>query len=132
MLTWCDCYAPVIGRVLMGGYFLWSGLLKMAAFSSTVAMVAAAGMPYPTVGAEISVAVEVVLGIMLILGWRTRRTALWLSLWTILVTFVYYSDFSQPLTMALFLKNLAIMGGLLYMSAFGSGGWSLENRKTST
>lgn len=131
MLTWCDCYAPVIGRVLMGGYFLWNGLLKAATFSGTVGYVASAGLPEPTFGAIAAIVIEIGFGIMLIVGWKSRTAALALVTWTIIVTLIYHTGFSEPLTMTLFLKNMAIIGGLMYMSAFSSGTFSFGTKKAS-
>jgi len=128
MLQWCDCYAPVVGRVLMGGYFLWSGILKLSSFAATVAFVASAGLPSPEIGAAVAIVVEIGLGLLMVLGWRMRMTALGLGLWTAVVAALYHSDFTGASEATLLLKDIAIMGGLLYMSAFGSGGWSLSKR----
>ena len=119
MFQWCDCYVPVVGRVLMGGYFLWSGVLKLASFNTAVALATRAELPQTQIAAAIVIAIEMLLGVALVLGWRTRAVALTLVVWTAVATFI----FKTPL-----LEVLAIMGGLLYMSSFGSGGWSVSSR----
>ncbi len=129
MLQWCDCYAPVVGRVLMGGYFLWSGILKLSSFAATAAFVASAGFPSPEVGAVLAILIEAGLGLCMILGWRMRMASLGLAFWTALVSGIYHTDFTAAAATTLLLKDIAIMGGLLYMSAYGSGGWSLSSRR---
>ena len=128
MLEWCDCYAPVVGRVLMGAYFLWSGILKLGSFAATTLFVASAGLPSPEVLAAGAIVIEVGLGLLMVLGYRMRAVALGLAFWVALLSSLYHTDFTTSEAALALLKNLAIMGGLLYMSAFGSGGWSISRK----
>ena len=119
----CNCYAAIIGRILLGGFFLWAGIQKATAFAGTAGYIASAGLPMPTAAAALAVAIEVGLGLALIMGFRVRLAALLLAVFTIVVTVIFHSNFSDQMQVALFLKNVAIIGGLLYMSAYPSGRW---------
>lgn len=127
-----DIYAPIIGRVLVGGYFLWEGIVNALNFATTVQLLASAGVPAPVVFGVLAVAVEVLGGIALITGFKTSQTALLLAVFSVVTSFLYIT-LNSPLALSLFLQNMAIVGGLLYISAFGNGawdpGWHYKKRK---
>jgi putative oxidoreductase len=123
MDNWADIFAPLIGRILMGGFFLWEGIISALNFPNTAATFATIGSPSPVVLAAIAIGIEVLCGIALVVGIECRIASL------ILVVFVIASAFIQPViqneaSQAFFLQNMAIVGGLLYVSAYGSGAWS--------
>jgi putative oxidoreductase len=118
-------YAPLIGRILMGVLFLIFGIVKFFNLGAIAQSIAGAGLPYSSVLAVLSACVEVVGGALLILGFKARYSAGVLILYTLVVTAVYHSDlFGTGQTM--FLKNFAIIGGLLYAVAYGSGKYSFD------
>lgn len=124
-----EIYAPIIGRILMGGFFLWDGIEKSLNFSSTVQLFISNGLPTSLFNpnstlavAAIAIAVEVLGGIALVVGYKTSPTALGLAIFTIL-TSPLYLNFSGEAAVSLFLQNMAVVGGLLYIGAFGSGPW---------
>ncbi len=125
MYRWSDIFAPLIGRILVGGYFLWNGIETTLNFPAAVAKIAATTTPDPIVATVIFIAIQVLGGIVLVVGFKTRSVALILALYTI-ATAVAYTDFSNDLQQALFLQSIAVIGGLLYISAFGSGLWAME------
>ena len=116
MDAWLDVFAPIIGRILVGGFFLWNGIAESLNFPSTALLMQTKGLPGPIVVAGLLIAVEVLGGIALIIGFKTRAVALVLAMFTIGTAFIY-SDFSNQLYIQLFLENMAIVGGLLYISA---------------
>jgi len=123
MDNWSDIFAPLIGRILMGGFFLWNGIEATLNFPNTVVVFANVGSPSPIALALLAIAIEVGCGILLIVGLWSRVAAL------VLVGFVVATAFMQtgaqtPLAQALFLQDVAIIGGLLYVSAYGAGAWS--------
>lgn len=123
MDNWSDIFAPLIGRILMGGFFLWNGIEATLNFPNTVITFTNIGSPSPIALALLVVAIEVLCGLSLVVGIGCRVASL------ILVVFVMASAFVQPglgteVTQAFFLQNMAIVGGLLYVSAYGSGAWS--------
>ncbi len=73
------------------------------------------------------IALEVLGAIALIVGYRTRIVALLMAAFTLLAAFLFHRAPDQ-MQQILFLKNLAIAGGLLILAARGAGLWSLDAR----
>ncbi len=123
MDNWSDIFAPLIGRILMGGFFLWNGIEATLNFPNTTAAFATLGSPSPVALALIAIAVEVMCGIFLIVGLWSRVAALALVVFVVGTAFLQ-SGAQSPIQQALFLQDMAIIGGLLYVSAYGAGAWS--------
>ena len=107
----------------MGGFFLWNGIEAGLNFPGTVVTFANAGSPNPIALALIAIAVEVACGILLVVGIWSRAAALMLVVFVIGTAFLQ-SGVQSPLQQAFFLQDMAIIGGLLYVSAYGAGAWS--------
>ena len=122
-------YLPAIGRVLIGGIFAMSGLTKIPTYAATTGMIAAAGLPLAPMGWAIAIAVEVGLGLLLLVGWRVRPVAAALALWCLATAVFFHRDFADQNMMIHFLKNLMISGGLLQIVHFGAGAFSIDARR---
>ncbi|HET9403745.1 MAG TPA: DoxX family protein [Burkholderiales bacterium] len=128
-------YGPLAGRILLALLFIASGWGKIGGFEGTVGYIASRGLPLPQVAAAGAIAVELVGGILLIAGWQARWAATALFLFLIPTTLIFHNfwavDAAQQGTQQIqFMKNLCIMGGMLYVMAFGAGPLSLDNRKS--
>ncbi len=123
MDNWADIFAPLVGRILMGGFFLWNGIEATLNFANTTATLAGFDSSSPVALALIAIAVEVGCGILLIVGLWSRVAALVLVVFVIATAFVQNSG-QDALAQALYLQDMAIVGGLLYVSAYGAGVWS--------
>ena len=124
----------LVGRLLLAYLFLPSGLAKIGGFAGTVGMVASKGLPMPELATALVIAVEILGGLALVLGWGTRWAALILGFFTLVATFFFHNFWSVPADAAmvqqlLFWKNIAVIGGLLGFAAHGAGGWSVDARK---
>ena len=124
-------YAPAIGRILIGGIFAMSGLTKAFAYTATTAMIAAVGLPLPSLGWAVALAVEIGLGTLLLLGFRVRPIAAALVLWCLVTAVFFHRDFADQNMMIHFLKNLMVAGGLLQIVHFGAGAFSLDARRAA-
>lgn len=114
-------WAPVLGRILLGALFLVPGIMKITGFAGTVAFTASVGVPFPTIAVILAIIIEVGAGALLILGIWSRVAAWVLFLFLIPVTMYFHTGFAEdPSQMTQFLKNLGIMGGLLYVSVYGA------------
>lgn len=129
-------HAPLalIGRLLMAWLFIPAGFGKIAGYSGSVAYAASAGLPLPEVGVAVGMAIELLGGIMLLVGFMTRPAALLLALFTLVASFFFHAYWSLPADQAmmqqlLFNKNMAIVGGLLAFAAFGPGSWSIDGKR---
>ena len=66
--------------------------------------------------------------IAIIVGWKTRWAALALAIFCIVSAFIFHFDFSNQVQSIMFMKNIAIAGGLAVIFAYGAGEYSLDNR----
>ena len=117
---------PLAGRILMAALFLIAGFLKLSAFAGTSGYLAKLGFPVPDLMTAIAIVFELGGGILLVLGWQVRWAAWALMLFVAIATIAAHrfwefdaSQYSNQMNH--FLKNLAIIGGLLYVVAFGPG-----------
>ena len=123
--------ATLVGRILLAAIFVSSGFQKIGGFAGTAGYIASKGLPLPEVGAAIAIAVEIVAGIALIVGFKARWAALALAIFTLATALLFHTYWTLPadkqfVDMLMFWKNLAITGGLLIVFAFGAGGWSFD------
>ena len=121
------------GRVLLALVFLLSGIGKLRGFDGTMAYISSVGLPLAGALAALALALEIVAGVALILGYRTRWAALALAAFTLVAAFLFHNFWSMPeqaqvMQQIMFLKNLAIAGGLLMVAAYGPGAWSVDRR----
>jgi putative oxidoreductase len=128
-------YGPLAGRILLALIFLISGCEKIGGFSKVAAGMAAKGVPLAEFALVVTIVVEIGGGLMLILGWKARWAALALFLWLIPVTLLFHNYWAVDAAQYRnqfnhFLKNLCIMGAMLYVMAFGPGPLSLDARKS--
>jgi putative oxidoreductase len=75
------------------------------------------------------IALEVLGGLAIIVGWQTRWVALALAGFTVLSAIIFHANFSDQNEMGNFMKNVAIAGGFLFLFVNGAGSSSLDNRK---
>jgi putative oxidoreductase len=106
------------GRVFLGTLFLISGILKIAGFAGVAGWMASAGLPFASALLVVTIAIEAGGGLMLVIGWRERWAALVLALFLIPITIVFHAFWSADAAhyqeqLTNFLKNLAILGGML-------------------
>ena len=98
-------------------------------------MMSSVGLPMSELLLVATILIEVVGGLMVVIGWQARYAATALFLFMIPVTIVFHNPWAAvdgaaaQQQMIHFLKNLAIAGGLLNLIAFGPGAYSLEGRK---
>jgi putative oxidoreductase len=126
----------VLGRLLIAALFLPAGLSKITGFEGTVGYIGSMGLPAPALGAVIAIAVEVLGGLALIVGWQTRIASLVLALFTLAASVIFHAYWAAPAEQAfvvqlLFFKNIAVIGGLLILAAQGPGAFSLDARKNA-
>jgi putative oxidoreductase len=131
--SWLDACAALLGRLLLSHIFLLSGVAKILDWPGTEKEMAEKGMvliPFFMAGA---ILVELGGGLSLLAGYRARLGALALFLFLIPTTLVFHSfwTYAEPerhIQLDQFIKNIAIMGGLLVLAGRGPGRWSLDPR----
>lgn len=121
-------------RALIALLFVPAGFAKIGGFAGTAGYVASMGVPLPELCVAIAIAAELGLGLLLLVGFQTRASALALAVFTVVITFIFHAFWSVPAEQLMaqqqaFFKNLAVVGGLLALAAFGPGAWSLDARR---
>ncbi|HEV8695156.1 MAG TPA: DoxX family protein, partial [Lysobacter sp.] len=88
-----------------------------------------AGLPLPQIAYGITVVVELLGGVCLLIGFKTRVAALVLALFSVAAALKFHTNFDDQNQLIHFMKNLAIAGGLLQVFAFGAGTLSMDARR---
>ncbi|MFE0757306.1 DoxX family protein [Inquilinus sp. NPDC058860] len=117
-------------RIFLAVLFVVSGWAKLTGFEGTVGYVASNGLPVPQLFAALTILVELGGGILLILGLFSRLAAFVMAGFTLLTIVVVHhfwtmADAEMQLNQLMAMKNLAIAGGLLMVTAFGPGAWAI-------
>lgn len=133
-MTIIEKFGPLLGRILIALLFIPAGLSKIGGFAGTVGYIASKGLPLPQVAAAGTIVVEVAVAAALLVGFKARYAALVLAAFTLVAAVIFHNFWAVPAEQVMmqqinFFKNLAIVGGLLLVAAFGAGGFSLDNRK---
>ena len=123
----------LIGRIFLASIFLVTGFGKIAGFEGLIGQIASKGFPVPEAFAAATIAIELGAGLMLVFGWKARWAAFLLAVFTAIVTIFFHNFWAMPEAQKMmqqiqFMKNLAIVGGLLTVIAFGPGRLSIDKR----
>ena len=121
------------GRILISVMFLISGFFKVGGYAQIVGYATAVHLPAPGVAIALAAAVELACGLAILAGFKTRFAAWLLFLYLIPVTYFFHNFWAvqgqeQQTQMINFLKNVAIMGGLLVLSVHGAGAYSADGK----
>ena len=106
----------LVGRGLLGLYFIIPGIMKITGWSGTVEYMAAKGVPLIPVLLVVTIVVQVGGGLSLLAGFKTQLMAFLLAGLTLVINLFMHDFWNQPDEMQNFIKNLAIMAGLLYVA----------------
>lgn len=113
------------GRVLVGGFFLLAGIQKIgASYAGTAGYMDSLGVPGSLL--PLVIALEIVAGLMIIVGFKVNWAAYSLVGFTLVAAFIFHLDFSDQMQSIMFMKNIAIVGGLLTLAVNGVGRLSIE------
>ena len=116
----------LIGRILLSALFLIEGIGKISMQEDVIMYMADYGVP------EIlfipAIILEILFPLLLIIGYKTKLSALIMALFTLTVAIIFHTDFSEGMQMTFFLKDLAIAGGFMIIFVYGSNKISLDYR----
>ena len=126
----------LLGRIAIAALFLPAGLNKLVAIEGTSGYFASLGLPGVAIFVWLVIAIEVLGGIALIIGYQTRLVAISLAIFTVLASIAGHAFWAAPVDAAfiaqlLFFKNIAVTGGLLILASAGAGSISIDGRKAS-
>ena len=123
-----------VGRALLALLFIPAGYAKLGGFAGVVGYIGSKGVPLPEVAAALAIAIELGLGLLLLFGFMSRWAALGLAIFVAVITPIFHNFWASPAAQQMaqqqsFYKNVAIVGGLLVLVAFGPGGWSVDGKR---
>lgn len=125
-------FGPLTGRILIALIFVMAGFSKIGGFDGTVGYIASKGLPMPQLLAIGAILVELGGGILLIVGRNARLAAAALFVFTAMTALFFHNFWAVPPAetqnqMINFMKNISMMGGLLFVVVHGSGPFSLNS-----
>ena len=117
----------LIGRILISALFIISAYNKVFSIDGTMSWMEGFGVPgfliYP------AIALEIILPIFVIIGYRARISAGLLAIFCIATAFIFHFDFLDQMQTISFLKNIGLAGGFLFIVANGTRDWSVDKEK---
>lgn len=119
-------YVPLAARIFLALIFLNSGIKHLLGFSEFVPTIASKGLPLPGILAVGAIAFLLLGSVALILGYKAKIGALLLILFLVPTTLAFHPVTTDPTG---FLRNLALIGGLMMVMAYGPGLISLDGGK---
>ena len=124
----------VIARILLALMFVLAGFGKLTGLEGTAGYIASKGLPAPMLLAVAAGVVELVAGVLLIIGWQARWAALALAGFTVVASVIFHNFWAMPAAQQMtqqlmFMKNIGVVGGLLLVFAVGAGSLSLDARR---
>ena len=123
----------LLGRILLAALFVPAGFGKISGFEGTVGYIGSVDLPLPALGAIAAIVVELGLGLLLLVGFKTRISAIVLAVFTVAAAVFFHNYWALPADKAfvnqlMFWKNIGIAGGLLAFAAFGAGRFSIDKK----
>lgn len=120
----------LIGRVLISGMFLWGAYEKVTHWHSTVAYMRSKNVPQLSILLPASIGLKILGGLLILFGWHAHIGAVLLLLVTIpsvvtLHAFWRVQGNEKIVEKAIFMKETAIIGGILLILALGAGHFGL-------
>src|SRR5512143_2073219 len=114
----------LLGRVLLALMFVKAGFGKLGNIDGTAAYIASGGLPLPAVLAVLAGLFELLAGLALAVGFKARWAALALGVFTLLASVLFHRFWAVPVEQQmvqqlLFLKNVAVAGGMFMVAALG-------------
>ena len=122
------------GRVLLGVYFILPGINKITDFEGNSQYMADHGMVFIPFFLVLTIFIQVGGGFAMVAGYQTKIIAFVLAGLTLVISLVMHDFWTMEPGLQTshetqnFIKNLAIMAGLLVAAGLGGGAWSLDSR----
>lgn len=117
----------LIGRVMLSLIFIMAGLGKLFDLAGTSAYMESMHVPsellWPTI------ALELIGGIAIAIGYKTSIAAFALAIFSIAAAVLFHANFADKIQMILFMKNIAMAGGLLLLAVGGTTAYSIDRKK---
>ena len=117
----------LIGRIFISALFLISAYNKIFNLEGSMSWMEGFGIPgfliFP------AIAVEIILPVLVIVGYQARIAAGILAIFCLMTAFLFHFDFSDQSQLVSFLKNIGLAGGFLFIVANGTKDWAVDREK---
>ncbi len=117
----------LIARIFISSVFLLSGYNKIFSFDGTVTWMEGYGVPgfllWPTI------VLEIILPILIILGFKTKISATLLAFFSIATALIFHLDFDNQMQVIALLKNFGLAGGFIFIAVNGPKDWAIDKKK---
>ncbi|MEZ8825129.1 DoxX family protein [Vibrio amylolyticus] len=120
-------FSAPAGRFFLALIFVMSGFSKIGQYEQTQGYMEMMGVP--GILLPFVIATEIVAGLAIVFGWKTRIAAIAFAGFSVMSAVLFHADFSNPAEMTNFMKNIALAGAFLILFSQGSGAYSLDNRQ---
>jgi putative oxidoreductase len=121
-------YLVPLGRLLLSSLFIWAGWGKLMNPSGTAQYFANYHLPAPDVLVWIVIIIELIGGLLILIGFQARWVALVLAIFCLVTGFAIHLPAGDLPNMINFYKNLSIAGGFLYVFGYGAGPLSVDHQ----
>ena len=117
----------LVGRIFISALFLISAFNKIFNLDGSIGWMEGFGVPgfliFP------AIAVEIILPVLVIVGYRARLAAGLLAVFCLMTAFLFHFDFADQSQLVSFLKNIGLAGGFLFIVANGTKDWAVDKEK---
>jgi len=126
-----------VGRILLGLYFVVPGIMKVLDFEGTSQAMLGKGMMFVPFFLILTIIIQLGGGFSMIIGYKTQLVAFILAGLTLVISIVMHNFWAMDAGLQQahetqnFIKNMAIMAGLLVAAGLGAGPWSADDRKAN-
>lgn len=138
MIDTFEKFCVTTGRALLGIYFILPGITKVTGFEQNSQYMADHGMIFIPFFLVLTIIIQIGGGAALVAGYQTKIIAFILAGLTLVISIVMHDFWSMPAgelqtnhEIQNFVKNMAIMAGLLAVAGLGGGAWSLDQKRNN-
>ena len=118
------------GRVLMSSIFIMAGINKISGYAGTQGYMESMGVPGALL--PLVILLQVGGGLAVLSGWHTRIAAFLLAGFCVLSALIFHANFGDQAQSILFMKNMAMAGGLLFLVSGGKHAWSIDAKREAS
>ena len=121
--------ALLLARILIAILFLIASYNKFKGLGGSTAYFTKLGVPQASIMAPLVAAFELAMGILLLVGFKTRLVALAIAVFVVIAALIAHTNFADGNQLNHFLKNFAIVGGCLAIFVTGAGAYSVDAKR---
>ena len=120
-------FIDLLGRIFISSVFIFSGYNKIFSYDGTISWMEGFGVPgfllWP------AIVLEILLPIMIIIGYKTQISAILLALFCIITGLIFHLDFENQMQVIALLKNFGLAAGFMFIAINGPKDWAFDQKK---